>query len=171
MSLSVVMAAASTAALVMTFGAAAPGTKAATEGTKTAFKTGAKATLRKFQEQVAQQGIKTAIVNNAKAAVKKRVAAITAEAVDEAVQDAIINAATVTMIEDLKAKDEGGIDEFDYTSLDVTGLASAIKTSVEGGTDLEQASAWTAFAGTFDPTGWVAAAASFMKPMCHEYTR
>ena len=55
---------------------------------------------------------------------------------------------------------------FNFADFDPSGIANAVKKSVKGEDALTQAQGWTEAMGNFDPTGWVSAAAAFMKPSC-----
>jgi len=165
------MAVVDTALLVGSFGTTSAGASqakrvAVKKSTQSTFRSAAKANLRMFQRKLRSGATKRAV--------KKFVAEkLTKTAMKKVLKDALADQGTAlvenavgAVINEFLAKKDSDMENFDYTSLDPTGISAAAKSSIDGESALSQARAWTEVVGTVDPTGWVAAAASFMHPTC-----
>lgn len=131
-----------------------------------AFQKAAKGNLKGFQKRLAENASKKGLKAMAKKMLDKEKVeqVLTDNAYDLAV--ASLDKAVDAYIDEILVRKEEDLDEFDYTRLDPTGVASAVKKKVTGENSLTQAKAWADVVSTVDPTGWVAAAASFMNPKC-----
>lgn len=164
MSLSVVMAAAETALLISSFGSSAAATPVIKQSTKGAFKQAAKQGLKSFQKKLRKLSTVSAI----KTAVKKKVKkALPDFAVDTV--HAAADVAVTAYINNFLLQTESGIDAQSFEAFDITGLTTAIRTSVENEPAVETAKAWVDVVGAIDPSGWISAVASFMNPKCEQW--
>ena len=158
MVLDVTSAVISTASLVASFGTSgAGGTQVASSGVRSTLKNAAKNALSNFKKKLAKLATKAAL----KSAIKKKIIGVV-----ESEIDVVVGLAAGAIVQEILGSTEKDMEEFDFTIFDPTGIASAVKTALEGGSSIDQAAAWTSAVGTFDPTGWVAAAATFMKGGC-----
>ena len=172
MVLDVGLAVVNTAMLVATFGASGAGASQALNAqSRAAFKSAAKATIAKFKKRVAEKGVKDAT----REAIKKSMKKYAADHLEGSLTEAhVVNQATFAVnaiVEDFQSKDEQDMEQFDFSVWDPTGVASAVSTSLDNDkSDIDKAAAWTAAVGNFEPTGWVTAAAAFMKGACDTRT-
>lgn len=160
-----------TALLVASFGTAAAGVTqakrvAVNKATQKTFRAAAKANLKKFQKRLKEVATKKFIKEQViKKLNRKAMKAAIKDFIKEKGQEAVDNAVNAAINEFL-TKGDKSFDNFDYTELDPTGISGAVKSSVDGEDELTQAKAYVDAVGTFDPTGWVSAAAAFMHPTC-----
>lgn len=160
-----------TALLVASFGTTGAGANqakrvAVKKATQKSFRAAAKANIKKFAKRLVKSDVKKYVKDAVmKKLTKKAMKKAMKDFIEEKGQEAVDNAVNVA-INEFASKGENSFDNFDYTVMDPTGIASAVKTSVDGEDALTQAKAYTEVVGTFDPTGWVSAAASFMHPTC-----
>merc|ERR1711953_701410 len=61
---------------------------------------------------------------------------------------------------------ENEAKEFDFKDVDVTGILGVVDAMENNKPAHEMAAAWLNMLSTFDPTGWLSAAANFAKPQC-----
>jgi len=172
MVLDVGLAVVQTATMVATFGTAGAGaSQALSAQSRAAFKQAAKATINGFKKRVAEKGVKDATREAIKKSMKKYAADHLEGTLTEA--HAVNQAALATnaIVAQIEGSDEQDMEQFDFTAWDPTGVASAVSTSLDkDSSDIETAAAWTLAVGTFDPTGWITAAAAFMKGTCDTRT-
>jgi hypothetical protein len=107
---------------------------------------------------------------------------------DGSAQDAIIQKATQKMVKYIKgdlecdvakqlmkqtiaavgksmeSKEPADMDKFNFDTFDSDGMAQAIKEE-----KVSKAKTWLNTAGAVDPSGWLSAAATFVKPTCDDY--
>lgn len=165
------MAVVDTALLVASFGTSSAGASqgkrvAVKKSTQSTFRAAAKANLRTFQKKLRNAATKNTIK---KVIAEKVTKQVTKRVLKDALAEhgpAFVEGAVGAIISEFLAKQGSDIKNFDYTSLDPTGVSGAVKAAIDGESSLTQARAWTEVVGSVDPTGWVAAAAAFMHPTC-----
>lgn len=174
---SVAMAIGQSVLLVMTWGISGP----ATVGTKPLLTVAqqqgaralAKASLQKMQirlaDAVAQGLIKKAAVEATRNIIIKQGIKFYVSGVTQAqMQDQAPAQAFDAITAEILKKREQELDSFNFATLDLTGIATAAGATTGGAHPVVEAAAWMRAASLVDPTGWVAAAAAFTNPMCHD---
>ena len=93
---------------------------------------------------------------------------IAKEALEDSALDLASGGSVDAISENFEKGSENQMDRYDFTEWDPSGVKTAIEASVNGEDGLTQAKAWVDVASNFDPTGWMAAASSFMHPKCSD---
>lgn len=169
MSSSVLMACTETALLIASFGGTSAGggmvgKTVLTAATRKGFATAAKESFKKFQKKLVQGATKAALKKMAVKKIKEEVAGYL-----EGQIETICDLAVEGFIQEFLTKSEASFDETTFEAFDPTGLATAIRTTVDDASSgLDKAKVWIMVAATLDPSGWIAAAAAFMQPKCHK---
>lgn len=178
MTASVALAIGQTTLMVMTWGTSAVATAAtrpvldvlAQQGLKAA----AKAALQKIQVKLIDMTLRDVIKKSVKQAVAKAIIKnsikFSVKGVTEAaIQDKAAGDAYDAIVEVIIKKRQEDMDKFDFHTLDLTGIASSVKASQDSGTHpVVEAQSWTRVASLVDPSGWVAAGATFANTMCNQ---
>ena len=161
-----------TAAMIASFGTSGAGASQVLNAqTRAAFKRAAKSTIAGFKKRMAQKGVKEATKEAIKKAVKKYAEDHLQGTLTEAHAVNQASLAVGAIYKQIEGKNEQDMEKFDFTVYDPTGIASAVSTTLDDGkNDIDKAAAWTLAVGTFDPTGWLTAAAAFMKGSCDKRT-
>merc|ERR1719464_2255841 len=81
----------------------------------------------------------------------------------------VLKTALDAVMNKVEQANDDSVEDFDFTQFDKSGFSSVAANSFSDASALEKAQAWVDFASEFDPTGWVAAASTFMHPMCDEW--
>ncbi len=84
------------------------------------------------------------------------------------IQDKAAGDAFDAIVEVILKKREEDMAQFDFRDLDLTGIANAAQGSQSGAHPVVEAQAWTKVASLVDPSGWVAAGATFANTMCNQ---
>jgi len=158
MSIKVIAAAAKTTALVISAGSSG----AADVGTQTALKAGGQAAFTTFKTKVLTIS-KTFFTKTLVNAVKKKISKIPEKALYK-----VCDQVAVAILDNAKKDEtwEEAEKKTDWTKWDVTGFSAAIEATKGDASARDQAKAWIKAFGTFDPTGWAAAASAFIHPKC-----
>lgn len=166
-------AVASTASLIGSFGAAgAGGTQALNAGkktaidkaTRTALKNAAKDQLKGMQGKLLKEGIKKKILKDVKEKIKELIEGMLDSTATKLASDAVDAA-----IGEFEKKSAGEFTEDFFDSIDPTGIKAVVDVHMDKqSSGLDKAKAWMDVASLIDPTGWIAAAATFMNPKCAE---
>jgi len=168
----VTLAMVQTAAMIASFGTSGAGASQVLNAqTRAAFKRAAKSTIAGFKKRMAQKGVKEATKEAIKKAVKKYAEDHLQGTLTEAHAVNQASLAVGAIYKQIEGQNEQDMEKFDFTVYDPTGIASAVSTTLDDGkNDIDKAAAWTLAVGTFDPTGWLTAAAAFMKGSCDKRT-
>eukprot|EP00930_Biecheleria_cincta_P013754 TRINITY_DN1210_c0_g1_i3.p1 TRINITY_DN1210_c0_g1~~TRINITY_DN1210_c0_g1_i3.p1 ORF type:complete len:218 (-),score=58.59 TRINITY_DN1210_c0_g1_i3:69-722(-) len=173
------------AILVVSFGSSASAKVAATAAQRAALKSAARGNMRRIAMRVSKQQFKTEYRRLVRRAAMKAVKdAVKGKATDHLMEQGIgaglsgvsdpeLNQAMAqsgrsaeqladTMVQQMsdQAKD------FDFKDLDFTGVSAVVDAMKGDAPAHEMAAAWLNMLSTIDPTGWMAAAANFAKPLC-----
>jgi 16S rRNA C967 or C1407 C5-methylase (RsmB/RsmF family) len=173
------LAIASTAALIASYGTSSATTNAqkvaVSKTQQQTLKQVAKANLKKFQQKLASGEIKKEIKKKVKEELKERLEeefAAAQENLEVALTESALDLATGGSVDAISENFEKGsedqMDRYDFSEWDPSGARTAIEASMNGEDALTQAKAWVDVASNFDPTGWLAAASSFMHPKCSD---
>lgn len=185
----------STALLIMTFGASAALKIAATAAQKAAlraaarknmgrvFKRASKAEFKNMWAKLALENVKAKLKSGlvygklvayfmAKQAKDSWISAWSTKAKELAAQEMVadhIEGKTMSMIEAAQ-KQLGENDNSSFVEkVDPTGLAALInEISKQSDNKMDLTKKWLDLFGTFDPTGWIAVASNFIKPICED---
>lgn len=129
---------------------------------KQGAKAGFPSALSKMKHILTSESARDAIIQKAKQKMKKYIKddlELDCEVAKQMMQQTI-----AAVGKSMQSKEPDDMDKFDFALFDSDGMAQAIKEE-----KVNTAATWLRTAGAVDPSGWLSAAATFVKPTCDDY--